>query len=248
MITWDGRKIAYFTDDQDDHIYNALVTAIVEHQLLPGSKLPEVALADVFGISRTGIRSVLQRLAAEQLVTLMPKRGAQVTTPGIDGARDVFNTRRMLECANLPAVVAHCQPLHITALEQILSDEQQAHQDYQGAAAIRLSALFHLQLQAIAGNGVLTEMVSQLTLRSSLVIAAYGAPWQQGCRCHDHHDLVALLKQGDAASLSTRMAQHFDEIVASLNFIERDSHTPDFGRIFSHINVANISADQSAQE
>lgn len=63
--------------DKDESIYQALMTAIVEHQLPPGSKLPEEALAEVFAVSRTGIRKVLQRLAAVQLVTLTPKRGAR---------------------------------------------------------------------------------------------------------------------------------------------------------------------------
>ncbi len=67
--------------DKDESIYQALMTAIVEHQLPPGSKLPEEALAEVFAVSRTGIRKVLQRLAAVQLVTLTPKRGAHVTSP-----------------------------------------------------------------------------------------------------------------------------------------------------------------------
>lgn len=58
--------------DKDESIFQALMTAIVEHQLLPGSKLPEEALAEVFGVSRTGIRKVLQRLAAVQMVTLTP--------------------------------------------------------------------------------------------------------------------------------------------------------------------------------
>ena len=42
--------------DKDESIFQALMTAIVEHQLPPGSKLPEEALAEVFGFSRTGIR------------------------------------------------------------------------------------------------------------------------------------------------------------------------------------------------
>ena len=67
--------------DKDESIYQALMTAIVEHQLLPGSRLPEEALAEVFGVSRTGIRKVLQRLNAVQMVTLAPKRGAQVASP-----------------------------------------------------------------------------------------------------------------------------------------------------------------------
>ena len=74
--------------DKDESIYQALMTAIVEHQLPPGSKLPEEALAEVFGVSRTGIRKVLQRLATVQMVTLAPKRGAQVASPTVEESQD----------------------------------------------------------------------------------------------------------------------------------------------------------------
>lgn len=232
MTSWNGLNTAYFTEDKDDHIYNALVRSIVEHQLLPGSKLPEEALAEVFSVSRTGIRRVLQRLAAVQLVTLLPKRGAHVTTPDAQESRDVFATRKILECANLPQVIAHCQSPHLVAMKKLVQEEKRAHDERNGAAAIRLSAAFHVQLQAISGNKVLTESVSQLTLRSSLAIAAWGAPWQQGCRCHDHDDLIGLLKKRDVAGLTESMAHHFDSIVASLRFEQNNGHTPDFAQIF----------------
>ncbi|CAI1810563.1 GntR family transcriptional regulator [Serratia proteamaculans] len=230
---WHGQQASYFIEDKDDHIYNSLVKAIVEHRLLPGSKLPEEALAETFGVSRTGIRRVLQRLAAVQLVTQLPKRGAQVATPGQGEAANVFQTRKMLECANLPQVIAHCREEHLLVMEQIVAQEQQAHRDQDGAAAIRLSAAFHVQLQAIADNQVLTEMVSLLTLRSSLVIAVYGSPWQQGCRCHDHSDLLMLLRDKDSAALADHMARHFDDIVANLRFDQAVNETPDFAQIFA---------------
>ena len=233
MTSWNGLNTAYFTEDKDDHIYNALVKSIVEHQLLPGSKLPEEALAEVFSVSRTGIRRVLQRLAAVQLVTLLPKRGAHVTTPDAEESRDVFATRKILECANLPLVIARCQSTHLVALKKLLQEEKRAHDERDGAAAIRLSAAFHVQLQAISGNRVLTESVSQLTLRSSLAIAAWGAPWQQGCRCHDHDDLIVLLKKRDVTGLTESMAHHFDSIVGSLRFEQRNGETPDFAQIFA---------------
>ncbi|MCP6629432.1 GntR family transcriptional regulator, partial [Klebsiella pneumoniae] len=91
-----------------------------EHQLLPGSRLPEEALAEVFGVSRTGIRKVLQRLNAVQMVTLAPKRGAQVASPTVEEAREIFRTRALLEVANLPDVIARCQPPHLAALEAII--------------------------------------------------------------------------------------------------------------------------------
>ena len=184
--------------DKDESIYQALMTAIVEHQLPPGSKLPEEALAEVFAVSRTGIRKVLQRLAA-----------------------------------NLPDVIARCQPPHLAALENIIQREQQAHEAHDGPAAIRHSADFHIQLQAISGNPVLTEMVTRLSQRSSLVIAAWGAPWRQGCRCDDHQQLVGLLRDKALQPLSEALMHHFDHIVASLCF-ERDGVSlPDFSRLFA---------------
>ncbi|GAB7261842.1 GntR family transcriptional regulator [Dickeya ananatis] len=236
-----------FFEQKDDVIYQALLNAIVEHQLLPGARLPEEALADAFGVSRTGIRKVLQRLATVQMITLLPKRGAQVATPTVEEAREIFQTRSLMECANLPAVLAHCQPPHLVALEKLMEAEEKAHQDRNGPEAIRLSAAFHIQLQAISGNTVLTGMVSQLTLRSSLVIAAYGAPWQQGCRCHDHQDLLALLRKGDLQALTAAMQQHFDDIVASLRFGGDSVTTPDFSRLFSHFKSSEHPNKEQAE-
>ncbi|RYC47238.1 GntR family transcriptional regulator [Pectobacterium zantedeschiae] len=230
-----GLENTLLSQQKDDVIYQALLNAIVEHQLLPGTKLPEEALAEVFDVSRTGIRKVLQRLAMVQMVTLTPKRGAQVSIPPVEEAREIFQTRRFIECANLPEVVSHCRASHLVALNKLNVAEQQAHAAQNGAEAIRLSAAYHVQLQAISGNTVLTEIVSQLTLRSSLVIAAYGSPWQQGCRCHDHHDLLAHLQDKNVQAMSEAMARHFDDIVASLRFDNDENTEPDFVRLFGHI-------------
>ncbi|PWC17836.1 GntR family transcriptional regulator [Brenneria corticis] len=230
-----GLKTASDLNDKDEPIYQALMAAIVEHQLPPGSKLPEEALSEVFGVSRTGIRKVLQRLAAVQMITLTPKRGAQVATPGVEEARDIFHTRSLIECANLPAVIAHCQSTHLVALEKLNRQEQQAHHDLDGPAAIRLSAAFHIQLQAISGNQVLTEMVTRLSQRSSLVVAAYGAPWQQGCRCDDHDRLIVLLREKALQPLTEALRHHFEHILATLHFERSGETLPDFSRLFANL-------------
>lgn len=219
--------------DKDESIYQALMTAIVEHQLPPGSKLPEEALAEAFGVSRTGIRKVLQRLATVQMVALTPKRGAQVASPTVEEAQEIFRTRALLEVANLPDVLTRCQPPHLAALEAIIRQEQQAHECYDGPAAIRYSAEFHIQLQAISGNQVLTEMVTRLSQRSSLVIAAWGSPWRQGCRCDDHKQLVQLLRDKALQPLSDALSHHFEHIVASLCFERSGVTLPDFARLFA---------------
>jgi len=232
-------KRASDLNDTDEPIFQALMQAMVERQLQPGSKLPEEALADVFGVSRTGIRKVLTRLAAVQMVVLTPKRGAQVATPSREEAQDIFRTRELIECANFPAVLAHCQPRHLAVLEKLNRQEQQAHDERNGPAAIRLSAEFHIQLQAIAGNQVLTGIVTRLAQRSSLVIAAWGTPWQQGCRCDDHDRLISLLRQNALVPLTEAMRQHFAHIVASLHFERGGETLPDFASLFAGFGGTN---------
>nr|WP_318385052.1 GntR family transcriptional regulator [uncultured Enterobacter sp.] len=219
-------------EDKENFIWQSLMTAIVEHQLPPGSKLPEEALAEAFGVSRTGIRKVLTRLATVQMITMTRRRGAFVANPDVDEAKAIFSTRKMIECANLPQVLAHLQPPHIAALEAIVALEEAAHQRHDGAAAIRHSAAFHIQLQAISGNPVITDIITTLTQRSSLVIAAWGAPWQRGCRCDDHDRLIELLRNKDLSALSSAMDHHFDHIVSSLHFERGGETLPDFARLF----------------
>ena len=83
--------------DRAGAIYRALRHAIIEQALEPGAKLPEDAIGERFGASRTIVRHALGRLAAEGLVELRRNRGATVATPSWDEARDIFDVRLGLE-------------------------------------------------------------------------------------------------------------------------------------------------------
>lgn len=212
----------------DDAIYQALWEAIVEHRLSPGARLPEDALAGAFGVSRTMIRRVLQRLALEQLVTLRTHRGAQITSPTPAEARDVFRARRLLEGTLLAEVVDHITKEDVQALAQIADQERHAGREQ----AIRLSARFHTRLMAIAGNASLSEALSQLISRTSLIIAVYGRG-RAGCPC-EHQALIALLETGDLAAIEHWMNQHLAGIEASLDFTASGDALPDFEYLFGH--------------
>lgn len=58
-----------------EQIAEALELAIVEHRLLPGAKLPEDEIGELYGVGRTVVRGALQRLAHGGLVTLRRHRG-----------------------------------------------------------------------------------------------------------------------------------------------------------------------------
>lgn len=73
-------------------ICTALRRAIIERALQPGDRLPEDALGERFGVSRTIARHALGQLAAEGLVDLRRNRIAVVATPSFEDARDILTS------------------------------------------------------------------------------------------------------------------------------------------------------------
>ncbi|RMM54975.1 GntR family transcriptional regulator [Pseudomonas syringae pv. atrofaciens] len=217
---------------RDEQIYQHVLEAIVEHRLAPGTRLPEDALADVFEISRTGIRKVLQRLALERLVTLRPKRGAEVAQPSAQEAQDVLGARQLIEPALMADIATRVSGQRLEALRALCAQEHEAQHAGRHSEAIHLSARFHVQLSALAGNQVLTEQVAQLTTRSSLIVAVYGSRRSVGCDCGQHVDLLALLESGQGEQAREWMAEHLRRIRASLNVDAPLSETVDFHSIF----------------
>lgn len=91
------RQTASSGADRAGAIYQALRRAIIEQALEPGAKLPEDAIGERFGVSRTLVRHALGRLAGEGLVELRRNHGAAVAKPSWDEARDIFAVRLGLE-------------------------------------------------------------------------------------------------------------------------------------------------------
>ncbi|MGI3128858.1 GntR family transcriptional regulator [Halopseudomonas pachastrellae] len=216
-----------------ERIYQAISAAIIEHRLQPGARLREDALAEVFGVSRTGIRKVLQRLAMDQLITLTPGKGASVTRPSAEEAREVFDARRLVECGLMQPLVQTLDAEGLSQLKALAAREQQALEAGEQSAAIQCSAQFHSALAALAGNQTLATFVVQLCSRSSLILAVYGNSGNLGCDCTDHQQLLALLEQGDGQAAAAFMARHLDEIEASLSIGEAPQAVPDLQDVFA---------------
>ena len=98
-------------------IVESITTAIVERRLMPGTKLAEQKIADIFQVSRTIVRQALNQLSRDHLVTLAPARGASVAKPSPDEARQVFEVRSLLESAMVSQLCERITPAQVA--EQI---------------------------------------------------------------------------------------------------------------------------------
>lgn len=221
---------------RDQQIYQQMLKAIVEHQLTPGLRLPEDKLAETFQVSRTGVRKVLQRLALEKFVTIEPNKGASVSQPSVDEARQVIDSRIMVEPLLIEGVIQNWGARSYERLLNIAEKEECSEAQGDLAAQIDLTAQFHIELAELSGNLVMAEFVKQLAYRSSLVVAVYGSKHSVGCDCGCHHELLELLAKGQLALSIQWMEQHLKAIKQSLDFKDIAESDIDFQKIFKPLN------------
>ena len=217
------------------NIYDRIYEAIVEHRLMPGTKLAEEKVAELFGVSRTQVKGVFQRLAVEQLVTMIPNRGAYVTTPTADEAHDVLEVRRTLEPAIVVRLIARIAagdaPSAVTQLRALTAREHQAHTQGNRPTSVRLSGEFHVLLAELSGSAISTRMMRELTPLTCLAILTFEAPTHSACPDDEHVRLVDAIAAGDAAVAAVLMVDHLHHIEASLNLTRSEDAEVDLAAI-----------------
>ena len=80
-----------------DIVSNTLREGILTGELKPGERLMEIHLAKKLDVSRTPIREAIRILELEGLVTMVPRKGAEVARISEDDIRDVLEVRRSLD-------------------------------------------------------------------------------------------------------------------------------------------------------
>lgn len=202
-----------------DEAYERICASIMDHSLPPETRLVESTLCEIFSLGRTRVRQVLQRLANERLVTLVPNRGAIVCKPTRQDALEVFEARRLLEPGIVARFLERAGEADVNRVGKHLADEQLAWRRNDRREMIRLSGEFHLLLAEIAGNVTLSMLLRELVWRSSLIVAVYQAPGAWSCPPNDHEALYESLLQrrADAPAL---MLQHLEHVLGELHLDE----------------------------
>jgi len=217
----------------NEGIYQDLLNAIMEHRLLAGTKLVEERLCEVTGASRARIRQVFARLAHEKLVTQVPNRGAFISSPSIEEARQVFQARRLVEPELAGLLASTASATQIRGLRRHIRQEDDARARGDRAAVIRLSGEFHIVLAEMAGNAILEKLIREMVSLTCLIITLYDRPGAPACPEDEHLALVNAIEQRDAGGAQALMAEHLAHIEGSLDLTVRESGAPDFYSIFN---------------
>lgn len=189
-------------------------SAILDGKYPPGSILSQTDLAREYAVSRIPIRDALLGLAADELVEVLPGRGARVVLLSAKELEEVFHLRIMLECDLLRCGVSNA------------SKEAKAEVEY----VLRRSSLeagrpgwhigdwdFHRTLYEAAERPRQLAMVDHLRKICVIHARKYTALATNTKRWLDDHEMIAAAYvAGHSDAASALLANH---IRASLDWL-----------------------------
>jgi DNA-binding GntR family transcriptional regulator len=202
-------------------IAEAITTAIVERRLMPGTKLAEQQLADIFKVSRTLVRQALNQLSRDHLITLTPARGAFVAQPSVEEARQVFEVRKMIEAQMVKQLCAVVTDEQLAGLRRHLAHEAEAVARTDVSGRTRLLADFHVVLARLLGNEVLAQLLADLLSRCSLIALMYQSAHSAEHSALEHVAIVDALERRDARAAARLMENHLGNVEANLQLHPR---------------------------
>ncbi len=80
-----------------DIVYEELKMQILKGQIVPGTRMMEVEMAEEMGVSRTPIREAIRKLEKEGLVTIEPRKGAYASQISTKDMVDILEVRQNME-------------------------------------------------------------------------------------------------------------------------------------------------------
>jgi DNA-binding GntR family transcriptional regulator len=109
-------------DSRSEAAYRILKEKIVSLELPPASLLNEADLMTELDLGRTPIREALQRLALENLVVILPRRGTIVADLNMSDLQKIFEIRLELEAYAVRLAAERATPAQIVEMELLFAN------------------------------------------------------------------------------------------------------------------------------
>ena len=182
---------------------------ILVDELPPGEIIPEMQLCEELGISRTPMREALKVLASENLVELVPGRGAVVVEPSTNDVMGMLYAIGAIEgvsaeltCKNITAKeLSEINHLHEKMLTHHKSGERRTYFD--------LNQKIHQKIMSSSKNDFLIGLHENLNMRSRrLRYLSNSKPEWWDRAIHEHEQILDALSRRDAPVLGQLLRDH----------------------------------------
>lgn len=185
--------------------YRVIREMIVGGDLPPGKVLNERELVEHIGVSRTPIREALHRLEKENLVEIVPQRGAFVCDITAKAIHEIYQLREIIE-PQLIRMVTGDMP------EEMLHEFRTAFlslkpEEYDALA--KLDNQFHLAVIDRIGNAYLKQMMDNMYVQNERIrFQLTRLPKRLQETVAEHVGIIDAMLACDPEAASREMLEH----------------------------------------
>lgn len=212
--------------------YKAIRDEIISLHLEPGKMVYENELASFLGVSRTPVREALLMLLKEELIEILPQRGARVAYISVKKVEEARFVRESLEISAFKTVArnwneneAHYRKLRFEAM-QLLEDQQNAASNGEYIKFLVLDEAFHQVILEQIENQTLLSMVTQM--RGHLNRMRYlelKEAHQMTKLVSQHESILNAISSNDEQKTESLLGHHLQQLKDELpKIIQKYSH------------------------
>lgn len=173
----------------------------------------EAFFAERYGISKSPIREALNRLEAEGLITIIPRRGAFVREFAIHDAEEIYELREVLETLVVRDAVLDGKTL--ARLRKIVSAAQSFLEKSDKSGYIRTDTAFHTTLAMASSNSRLRQMLESMH-NQMLLLRRQTFELSSHLSVRQHLGILDALEKGHRQMAAKLMAEHIRAVRTTL--------------------------------
>ena len=208
--TWVGEGVGRVAAPLRERVLEIVRQAILDFKLRPGQRLIERELIEQLGVSRTTVRDVLARLAAEGLVTIIPQKGAIVSVLTLDEAADIYEMRALLEGLAVRRFVERASAEQVRRLRATLAEleETASREADDGSGLLAKDHFYEILLEGASSSRlteILTSLQGQVRVLRATSLSVTGRPQEAAAEIRA---VVEAIEAGDADEGAQACATH----------------------------------------
>ncbi|MFJ2059037.1 FCD domain-containing protein [Streptomyces sp. NPDC087908] len=192
-------------------ILDALRTALVGGELVPGEVYSAPALGERFGVSATPVREAMQRLAVEGAVEVVPNRGFRVTERTPRELAELAEVRALIEVPVMLRLARTVPAARWAELRPVAEATSAAAARGDRAHYAEADRAFHRAVLSLAGNEQLLTVADDLHRRSQwpLISAPVVRHGVLVADAAEHTALLDALIAQDLTVVESLVREHF---------------------------------------
>ncbi len=207
MKTVSPTSVAY------EYIRNKIVTKTV----FPGNRIIEEEIVHELGVSRTSIRTAMQRLQYEGFLEIVPNKGAYIAKPTVEDIRNAYYTRTILEVHAVQLTIDAISPEGIARLEQNLKAQEELGGRFTIAEYAALNRAFHWGIADTSGNPYIKKYLNELLNRSNIYLIFYDDSTDNIQSLEKHRAILEAIKAKDKASAARAVREDMSYALTAIN-------------------------------